>query len=124
MISDDQRSGNRSARDISPEQQQYIKDHILSFPTYSSRYGREKSERLYLSGDLNLTSMYKFYQAKCGTDNLGAVCYGSYRIISKTLNLHFRKPKTDTGNKCDRLMVEIKIATEEKETIRLKQVQD
>lgn len=74
----------------------------------------------------NMTSLHKLYQAKCRIDNLVAVCYGSYRIISKTLNLHFRKPKTDTGNKCDRLKVEIKIkiATEEKDIIRLKQVQD
>ncbi|XP_062702150.1 uncharacterized protein LOC115263741 isoform X2 [Aedes albopictus] len=124
VASDDQRSENRSARTISAEHQQYIKDHILSFPAYSSHYGREKSERLYLSGDLNLTSLYKLYQAKCGTDNLVAVCYDSYRIIFKTFNLHFRKPKIDTCDECDRLNVEIKIATEEKEIIRLKQVRD
>ncbi|XP_029716992.2 uncharacterized protein LOC115260201 [Aedes albopictus] len=58
VASHDQRSENRSARTISAEHQQYIKDHILSFPAYSSHYGREKSERLYLSGDLNLTSFY------------------------------------------------------------------
>lgn len=112
---DDGRSDNTSARTISAEHVQFIKNHILSFPAYTSHYSREKSDRLYLSGDLSITLMYQLYQSKCGTENLIPVGYNSYRLIFKDMNLHFRKPKSDTCDECDRLKVKLRMEPDSNE---------
>lgn len=114
IASDDQRCYNTSRNPISAEHIEYIKSHINSFPAYSSHYGREKSSKKYLSSDLNVAKMHGLYAKKCIDDQLAckAVHYNSYRLIFKTLNLSFRKPKIDTCDTCDKLKVELQAASD------------
>lgn len=106
IAEDDNRKEN-TGQQISQERLKHMRNHILSFPAYSSHYTREKSSRLYLSSDLNIRRLYELYQDKCSTDNLLPVHYNSYRIMFHSLNLSFRKPKMDTCGQCDRLQVQI-----------------
>lgn len=108
ISADDKRGGNSNRNPISVEAKQYIENHILSYPAYTSHYNREKSAKLYLSGDLNVTKMYEMYKSKCSEDGLGAVHYNSFRLIFKKFNLSFRKPQADTCCECDKLNILVK----------------
>lgn len=110
---DDGRQRNSSRQPVSQEHLSYIKQHILSFPAYSSHYTREKSSRLYLSSDLSIRRMYELYQNKCAVDNLVPVHYNTYRMVFNSYNLSFRSPKTDTCGRCDRLRMQIKTETDD-----------
>lgn len=116
---DDSRQHNSSHRAVSQEHLSYIQQHILSFPAYESHYTRDRSSKLYLSSDLSIIQMYELYQKKCATQNLVPVHYSTYRLIFKSYNLSFRKPKTDTCGKCDRMMVQIKMESNPKEKEKL-----
>lgn len=123
IAADDGRLKNVSRLTVSAEHMEYIKKHILSFPAYTSHYCRAKSDRLYLSSDLNVAKMYNLYQEKCSTEGLVPVAYNTYRIIFKPMNMSFRKPKQDTCDVCDRLRVEIKIQIDDVEKQSLEQQQ-
>ncbi|XP_062542476.1 uncharacterized protein LOC134210447 [Armigeres subalbatus] len=112
---DDRRCFNTFRNPISKEHMAYIKNHIESFPSYSSHYGRAKSTKKFLSSDLNIAKMYDLYAERCAKDNIdrAPVHYNSYRLIFKTYNLSFRKPKVDTCDTCDKFKVELSAATNE-----------
>lgn len=108
VSADDKRGANTNRNPISVEAKEYIETHILSYPAYTSHYNREKSAKLYLSGDLNVTKMYEMYKDKCSEDGFSPVCYNSYRLIFNKFNLSFRKPKSDTCCECDKLNILVK----------------
>lgn len=118
---DDGRQQNCNRRPVSQEHLDYIRKHILSFPAYSSHYTRNKSTKLYLSSHLTIRRMHELYQDKCAADNLIPSHYNTYRLIFKSYNLGFKKPKSDTCGKCDRLMMQIKTELDpsQKEELKL-----
>lgn len=121
VAADDGRLTNTSRLVISEEHKEYIKKHILSFPAYTSHYGRAKSDRLYLSSDLNITQMHQLYQESVSIDGFVPVGYNTYRIIFNSLNLSFRKPKQDTCGVCDELRIKMKMETDMDEKERFEQ---
>ncbi|XP_055523150.1 uncharacterized protein LOC129717309, partial [Wyeomyia smithii] len=106
VASDDGRQNNSNRHPISQDHLEFIRKQIMSFPAYSSHYSREKSDKLYLSSDLNICRIYELYQEQCAKENIIPV---HYRLVFKSMNLSFRKPKVDTCGKCDRLTMEIKL---------------
>ncbi|XP_055627676.1 uncharacterized protein LOC129769426 isoform X3 [Toxorhynchites rutilus septentrionalis] len=112
---DDMRMNNQSSRKVTVEHASYIKNHIRSFPSEESHYGREKSSCLYLSSDLDIRRMYQLYQNQCDMDNLIPVHYNTYRLAFNSMNLKFRKPRIDTCNTCDTFDVELRIEKYETE---------
>lgn len=82
---------------------QKVIDHINSFPKYSSHYSRAKNpSKKYLSSDLNVQQMYDLYAEKIKKEGETPVKVTFYRHIFNTkFNLSFKKPLTDTCNKCD-----------------------
>ncbi|XP_062705384.1 uncharacterized protein LOC115265159 isoform X2 [Aedes albopictus] len=87
---DDGRQRNSSRQPVSQEHLSNIKQHILSFPAYSSHYTREKSSRLYLSSDLSIRRMYELYQNKCAVDNLVPVhCRNFFHLLSYFTSIFF-----------------------------------
>lgn len=122
VAADDGRLTNASRLTVSEEHKEYIRSHILSFPSYTSHYGRAKSERLYLSSDLSIAKMYQLYQESASTDGLVPVSYSTYQKIFNSLNLSFRKPKLDTCGKCDQLRVKIKMESDTVEQEKLKEL--
>lgn len=82
---------------------QKVINHIDSFPKYSSHYCRAKNpNKKYLNSDLNVRKMYALYCEKCKEEGQTPVKDTFYRNIFNTkFNLSFKKPLTDTCNKCD-----------------------
>lgn len=55
--------GKHQNHPIIPQaEKDFIKEHIQMFPTYSSHYSREQTEKRYLSSDLSISVMYKLYR--------------------------------------------------------------
>nr|XP_029721559.1 uncharacterized protein LOC115262805 [Aedes albopictus] len=105
---DDGRMTNSSHNRLSDEDKKRVEDHIKSFPLHTSHYGRAKSDKLYLSSDLNVTIVYDLYVQKCTKENYPTVHYNTFRKIFKTFNISFRSPQVDTCGECDKLHVLIK----------------
>ncbi|MCP3933370.1 MAG: hypothetical protein GY705_30240, partial [Bacteroidetes bacterium] len=101
----------------------FIKQHVESFPKYSSHYGN--SNREYLSPNLNLNKMYELYKQKWnetfGRDqeqHLKPCSLWVYRRVFTTeYNLHFYQPKSDTCNRCDEHQTNLHAANSEEEKI-------
>lgn len=125
IAADDGRLKNESRLTISADHLEYIRKHILSFPAYTSHYSRARSDRLYLSSDLNVAKMYELYQEKCSVDGFIPVSYNTYRLVFKPMNFCFRKPKQDTCDYCDKMRAQIKMETDttEKQSLQ-KQLDD
>lgn len=101
----DKRGHKAPANKISDEDIEVIKSHIKSLPKYSSHYSRTRSPNVkYLSTDLTLKTLYTMYVEMCTEQNLNLVKESYYRHIFHTqFNLSFKRPKTDTCDKCDTL---------------------
>lgn len=71
----------------------------MSFKGRESHYGLEKSRRLYLPEELNITKLYHMFKEKFPNVKLS---YESYRTIFNTeYNISFGYPRTDTCPTCD-----------------------
>jgi len=83
-----------------------VTEHVNSFPRDESHYGRRKSNKEYLSQDLNINRLYLAYKEKYSDSN---VTYKFYYKTFKTKFPHvsFHRPRTDTCSKCDLLSAEI-----------------
>lgn len=95
IVAEDARRDNSRKQIISADERKFIERHIESFPSYTSHYGRAKSSKMYLSGDLNISKMYDLYCIQCEGTAFSPVHYNTYRTIFRTYNLDFRKPKAD-----------------------------
>lgn len=91
---------------LKDEIKEYIKQHILQFPSEESHYSRTTNiHKKYLSPLLTITKMYQLYLEKCTEDNVDQVfrvkeC--TYRnVFVSEFNLSFGHPKSDTCSKCD-----------------------
>lgn len=76
-----------------------IKEHILSIPRDVSHYSRARSNKEYLSPELNINRLTTAFNKKF-SDN--QVSYKYYRkvFLTEFPNLSFRKLRTDTCKTC------------------------
>lgn len=87
--------------------EQSVVDHVNSFPREVSHYSREKTDKEFLSQDLNVHRMYAAYSEKFPESKV------TYRFYSKVFkkyfpNLRFRQLRSDTCKTCDLLNAELK----------------
>ena len=82
-----------------------VRNHINSFPRYTSHYSRQRNlDRQYLNPGLNLNQLYILYCDECESHNGQLVKeWYYYKIFIEDFNLSFKKPFTDTCSTCDRL---------------------
>ncbi|XP_044744281.1 uncharacterized protein LOC123306370 [Coccinella septempunctata] len=85
-------------------------DFIRSFPTYISHYSRNKTDRKYLSPDLNIRILYTEYKKKTANP----VSEFKFRDVFNTkFDLHFHPPIVDSCKTCDSLQNKIKYEVDE-----------
>ena len=96
-----------------------VKNHINSLPRQESHYGRAKSNKEYLSPELNINRLYNSFKDKFPETNISSKYY---RKIFKTdfPNLSFQPPRTDTCKECDSLNCLIKAKNSESESAKTK----
>lgn len=77
-----------------------------SFPRDISHYGRSKSEKEYLSPDLNYSRLFLAFKNKYPNTK---VSYAYYKKVFKKQfsNLSFRRPRVDTCRTCDMLNLKV-----------------
>lgn len=94
-------------RKFSESDKQTVCEHINSIPREISHYGRTKTNREYLSSDLNITRLYRSFKKKYPDT---PITYRFYYLTFKEnfSKLSFHAPRTDTCAKCDLLAAKIK----------------
>ncbi|GFN85748.1 hypothetical protein PoB_001225400 [Plakobranchus ocellatus] len=91
---------NRPSK-LSGEQVERVIAHIQSFKGRSSHYSRNKSKRIYLPDELNITKMFELFQQQHPAETLS---YESYRVIfNNRFNISFGFPRSDTCSLCDQI---------------------
>lgn len=102
----DVRSYNAKRKSFSGENRQQIIEHVNGFPTDVSHYGRSKSEKEYLSPDLNYSRLLFAFKKKYQNTNIS---YAYYKKVFKReffhLLLHW--PRLDTFRTCDMLNLKV-----------------
>lgn len=89
-----------------------IVKHFKSFPTMSSHYSRNKSNKNYLSSDLTISKMYRnFIQEHPEV----TVSKTMYRTVFHQLKLKIGLPRSDTCKVCDSLFLKLRLAKTEEE---------
>ncbi|XP_072399045.1 LOW QUALITY PROTEIN: uncharacterized protein [Diabrotica undecimpunctata] len=83
-----------------------VKQHINSFPRDVSHYNRLKSDKEYLSSDLNVHRLFRAFQEK-NPCNISHKFYRSV-FLKDFPNLSFRRPRVDTCKTCDQLSISTK----------------
>lgn len=85
-----------------------IKAHVSSFPTEESHYSRHKTNKLFLSPDLNIHRLYLAYKVAHPDTNIDQRFYR--RVFKKSFpKLSFHRPRADTCATCDRLKNKINV---------------
>lgn len=86
-----------------------VREFIESIPKYESHYSRAKSQRMYLSSSLNISTLYKEYKNVREFRSEEAVSEYVFRQIFNTeFNLSFKRPHSDSCKTCDELNVNMK----------------
>lgn len=90
------------------QDRQMVKNHINEFPREESHYNRNKSEKEYLSSDLNVNRLFEAYKIKHPATT---VTYKFYRsvFLKDFPRLSFKKPRVDTCKTCDSLNIKSKL---------------
>lgn len=97
-----------------------VKNHINMIPRDVGHYSRAKSEKEYLSPDLNIHRLFKAFTQ---LHPHSPVTYKFYRsvFIKDFPNLSFHRPRVDTCSTCDKLECQIKanIASSQSSKVQL-----
>ena len=103
MIKTDQRGRhNTKCNRISLNAQDFIEEHIKSFPAVPSHYCRKTSSKQYLSNELNISNMYRLYKEKCQQSFPEVIPESkeAYSNVFHTKKLAFLMPKKDRCDFC------------------------
>ncbi|KAG5892259.1 hypothetical protein JTB14_034210 [Gonioctena quinquepunctata] len=110
---DDKRGRHGHQPKISNEAISTIENHMKSFPSYISHYSRSHTDKQYLSQELTISKMYRFYIDYCAPQNIKPELESFYRkIYVENFNLSFHKPSNDTCAKCDKFKMLIGTTTD------------
>uniref|UniRef100_A0A2S2NKT1 DUF7869 domain-containing protein n=1 Tax=Schizaphis graminum TaxID=13262 RepID=A0A2S2NKT1_SCHGA len=105
----DQRGKHAPSNKLSDNIIEHVKNHIRSFPSYSSHYSRERTKRKYLGPDMNISRMYQAYidecEKSCIESTLQTKEWMYRKIFNEQFNLSFHPPYNDTCDECDRLIL-------------------
>ena len=95
-----------------------VKNHINMIPREVGHYSRAKSQKEYLSPDLNIHRLFKAF-TQIHSDSL--VTYKFYRsvFIKDFPNLCFHRPRVDTCSTCDKLDCQIKANIESSQSAKI-----
>lgn len=100
ICQDDNRGRKPPPNKLTPDDEEFLRRHILSFrPVDSSLYGK-KSIKKYLDSNLSFSLMHKMYVNLCKETNRKYVSVETYRRICKEYNVAFIKPSKDPPKKC------------------------
>ncbi|KAF9791362.1 hypothetical protein SFRURICE_014074, partial [Spodoptera frugiperda] len=94
---------NTRPRKMSLETEENIKEHIQLFPAVESHYTRKNSARQYLSELLNISKMYRLYEAWFAEGHYSCrmASKRQYETIFNTrFNYSFHRPKKDQCGQC------------------------
>lgn len=97
----DKRGGPTSFK-YTNQDRQLVKNHINSFPRDDSHYGRGKSEKEYLSSDLNVTKLFEAFKIKYPDSEIKIKFYRKV-FLTDFKKLSFHRPRVDTCKTCDLL---------------------
>ena len=97
----DQRGRHKPHNKTTDARQQFVKDHITSFPKVQSHYSRKDTNREFLQTDLTIRKMHELYKDKCKEKGCAPVSEKIYRnIFCESFNLSFHTPKKDQCPQC------------------------
>ncbi|KAK3917941.1 STAM-binding protein-like A [Frankliniella fusca] len=97
-VQQDKRGKHTPKHKLKPETVEEVTTHVLGFPSYKFHYKRsEVGDTRYLPSHLDIRQMYNMYIDEGHT----FVSYSTYERIFNTLGRSFKKPSTDTCQKCD-----------------------
>lgn len=87
----DERGRHPPGNKTSDEKIEGVKEHIKSFPQYSSHYSRrDNPNRRYLSSDLSIAKLYCLYKEECSANGRDPVSEWVYRkVFNESFNLKF-----------------------------------
>ena len=107
----DNRGRHAPANKTPADQIENVRQHIGSFPTYSSE---DAPNERFLSPTLSLSMMYRLYLKECedsGREPVKQWCYR--RVLLTDFNLSFDTPPSDTRKNRDPFKVKTEAATDE-----------
>ena len=100
-VKQDNRGRHNNRKQVSLEARDIIENHIKSFPTVPSHYCRKTSQKNYLSGELNISLMYRLYKEQCQKNNVEPEKKEIYSNVFHCCNLAFQMPKKDRCDFCE-----------------------
>lgn len=101
------RGGDRISKKYSSKRQS-MRNFVNGLPCTESHYGRNKSKRVYLSGNLNVSKLCKIYNNSVNNENMRVTFPFFYKIFTTEFNIGFQSPAADACTLCIRLKNEIK----------------
>ena len=105
-IPKEKRGGDKISKKFAAKREA-VKNFIRHLRGQESHYGRNKSKRIYLAADLNISKLHKLYQNS--SENCLKVKFPFfYKIFVNDFNIGFSSPAKDVCALCTRLTNEIK----------------
>ena len=117
--SGDKRGRHAPKHKLSPEELQFIQDHIRSYNPCISHYRREHApNRYYLPPELTVVEMHADYEDECKKNEIRSVTYQRYTKEISEMNISFAKTGDERCEVCEEHnmhMKDIEKVTGEKE---------
>lgn len=122
IIQADER-GHCSKSTITEEQLTKAQEFLSSIPAYESHYSRRDCGKKFVAPHLTIASLYDEYKLSLG-ENSQPISYRKFTDVFHSLKLKIKKPKVDTCSKCDKIAMQIKVATGEEVASHKKELKD
>lgn len=116
----DNRGAAKKPKKYFPELREQIRRHIESFPYEENHYSRKKSEKKFLSPDLNMNRLYIAFKKKHPQT---IATYRFFCEVFKTdfAHLRFGRPRSDTCSCCDLLQNKLRNSNNQTDKTQFRQ---